>query len=143
MSNIKWGRVALWIVLGVVIAFALSNLFVFAAMLVRGFQLRGTPPVEEQIAFVIGIPNNIVAVLITCFAAWLGGRATARKAEGGYTTNGLVVGAVVGIVMAVLSVLQRGAFTAWPVLHALLGAGGGWLGGWLGGKKAEAEDMYD
>jgi ABC-type nitrate/sulfonate/bicarbonate transport system permease component len=142
MSNVKWGRAVLWIVLGLVIAFAITNLFITLAMVVRGFQLRGAPPREEQVAFILGAPSNIVAVLGTAFAAWLGGRATARRAEGGYTTNGLVVGVGVGVLMAAYSVFQRG-LSAWMPVHAVLGIAGGYLGGLLGGKKAEAEDMYD
>ena len=143
MSNVKWGRAVLWIVLGVVIAFAISNLFIVLAMVVRGFQLRGAPPREEQVAFIVGVPNNIVAVLATALGGLLGGRATARKAEGGYSTNGLVVGVGVGILMAAYSVFQRGQFSAWTPIHAVLGIVGGYLGGLLGGRKAEAEEMYD
>jgi hypothetical protein len=143
MSNVKWGRAILWIVLGVVIAFAISNLFIVLAMVVRGFQLRGAPPREEQVAFILSVPNNVVAVLVTALAAWLGGRATARGAEGDYTTNGLVVGVGVGLLMALYSILQRGQLSLWTPIHAVLGIAGGWLGGLLGGKKAAAEDLYD
>ena len=143
MSNVKWGRAVLWIVLGALIAFVLSNAFIFGAMFIRGVQLRGAPPMEEQVAFIVGVPNNIVALLATAVGALLGGRATARRAEGGYTVNGLVVGVGVGLLLAIYSVAQRGAFSVWTPFHALLGIGGGYLGGLLGGKKAKEEDMYD
>jgi hypothetical protein len=143
MSEIKWGRAVLWIVLGVLFAFVLSNLFIVLAMVVRGFQLRAAPPREEQVAFIIGLPNNIFALLMTTLGGFLGGRATARRAEGSYGLNGLVVGIGVGILMALYLVFQRGAFTAWVPLHAVLGIAGGWLGGRVGGKHAEAEDLYD
>jgi hypothetical protein len=143
MSDIKWGRVVLWIVLGALIALLISNLFVVVAMVVRGFQLRGAPPQEEQIAFILGLPNNIVGLLTTILGGFLGGRAVARKAEGSYTLNGLFVGIGVGILVAVFYVTQRGGFSFWVPLHVVLGIAGGWLGGLAGGKKAEAEDLYD
>jgi putative membrane protein (TIGR04086 family) len=143
MSNVKWGRVALWIVLGTILAFVVANLFVLVPMVVRGIQLRGAPPREEQIALILSPAYNVAAILSTALGALLGGRATARKAEGNYASNGLVVGVGVGILMAVYSMAQRGEFTLWTVLHAILGVAGGYLGGVLGGRSAEAEDMYD
>jgi hypothetical protein len=143
MSNVKWGRAVLWIVLGTIIAFVIANLFVLVPMVVRGIQLRGAPPREEQIALIISPAYNIAAALATALGALLGGRATARKAEGGYTVNGLVAGVGVGVLMAVYSVAQRGEFTFWTVLHAVLGIAGGYLGSILGGRSAEAEEMYD
>jgi hypothetical protein len=143
MSEIKWGRAVFWIVLGVLFALVVSNLFVVLAMVVRGFQLRAAPPREEQVAFIVGLPNNIVALLITALGGFLGGRATARRAEGSYSLNGLVVGIGVGILMALYLVFQRGAFTAWVPLQAILGIAGGWLGGRVGGRSAETEDRYD
>ena len=143
MGNIKWGRAVVWMVLGAIIAIVLAMVWSVVGMLPRGFQLRGTPPREEQIAWAFGPVYNAVAAVITGLVALLSGRSTARKAEGGYTLNGLLVGIGVGILVAVYGVFSRGEFTFWPVLHAILGVAGGWLGGMLGGKRAEADEMYD
>ena len=143
MAKVKWGRAVLWIVLGTLIAFLIANGFMMLAMVVRGFQLRGAPPREEQIAFVVGPVYNGVAVVATALGGLLGGRATARKAEGGYALNGLLVGVGVGLLSGVYSVLQRSAFTVWSPLHLVLGVAGGYLGGLLGGKRAQADEMYD
>jgi hypothetical protein len=143
MKEIKWGRVVVWIVVGTVIAVAGAVVWSVVGLLPRGFQLGGTPPREEQIAFVLGPVYNTVAALIAGLGALLGGRATARRAEGGYSLNGLFVGIGVGILGGAYSLFNRGGeFTFWPVLTAILSIGGGLLGGVLGGRKAEAE-AYD
>ena len=143
MSNVKWGRVVLWIVLGTAVAFLIANGFMMVAMLVRGFQLRGAPPQEEQIAFIVGPVYNTVAIVASALGGLIGGRAVARKAAGSYTLNGLPVGVLVGLLMGLYAWMQRGDFTVWSPLHLVLGVAGGWLGGMLGGKRAQADLMYD
>lgn len=143
MKDIKWGRVVLWIVLGTAIAFLIATGFMMVAMLVRGVQLRGTPPLEEQIAFIVGPIYNTVAIIASALGGLIGGRAAARRAAGSYSLNGLLVGLLVGLLMGAYAWMQRGDFTVWSPLHLVLGTAGGWLGGLLGGQRAQADEMYD
>jgi hypothetical protein len=143
MNNIKWGRVIVWIVLGTAIAFLIANGFMLVTMVIRGIQYRGAPPREEQIAFVVGPVYNGVAIVATALGALIGGRAVARKAEGGHTLSGLVIGIGVGLLSGLYAILQRGEFTFWSPLHLVLGIAGGYLGGVLGAKRAQADEMYD
>jgi len=139
LSDVKWGRAVLWIVLGTIIAILIPTVFMFAYMIVLGFQLRGAPPQEVQVAFLLGIPHNVVGLLATVLGGYLGGRATARRAEGSHLLNGLIVGVGTAIARAGFSVFQYGSFTVWTPLHAVLAIAGGCLGGWLGGRQAESE----
>ena len=143
MANVKWGRVVLWIVLGALIAFVISNGFMLIAMFVRGFQLRGAPPQEEQVAFILGPIYNTVGIIASAVGGLLGGRAVARKSEGSYSVIGLIVGVGVGLLMGGFASFQRGSFTYWSPLHLVLGIVGGYLGGMLGGKRAQSDEMYD
>jgi hypothetical protein len=139
LSDVKWGRVALWTVLGLVIAILVPTIFMVAYMVVLGFQMRGAPPREVQVAFLLGIPHNVVGLLATALGGFLGGRATARAAEASHQLNGLVVGIGLAIVRAAFSVFQFGTFTVWLPPHAILAIAGGCLGGWLAGRRAEKE----
>jgi hypothetical protein len=135
MRNIIWRRAVVWIVASTAIALLIANGFVMVVMVARGIRYRGTPPRGEQIAFVVGPVYNGVALLATALGGLLGGRAGARKAEGGSALNGLLIGTGVGLLSGLYAIAQRGAFAFWAPLHLVLGVVGGWLGGMLGGKR--------
>jgi len=143
MSNIKWGRVVLGIVLAFIIAVVIPILYVTVRMFILGFQLGGAPPREAQIKFATDTVYSVVALLSTVLGGFLGGRMPARKAEGSYVLNGLLVGVGLAIIIAVFSVFQSSSFSIWVLLHAALAIAAGALGGWLGGRSAEAAEMYD
>jgi putative membrane protein (TIGR04086 family) len=142
MSNIKWGRVVLWIVLGFIIFIAVPMLSVVVRMVILGFQLGGNPPPEESIRFSTDTVYRVISLLSVVLAGFLGGRAPARKAEGSYVLNGLVVGIGLAIVIVVFAIFQSSSFSFWMPVYAVLAIAAGALGGWLGGRAAEAAEMY-
>jgi putative membrane protein (TIGR04086 family) len=143
MSNIKWGRVVLWIVLGLILFIAVPILSVVVRMVILGFQLGGNPPAEESIRFSTDTVYRVISLLSVVLAGFLGGRAPARKAEGSYVLNGLVVGIGLAIVILAFALFQSGSFSFWMPVYAVLAIAAGALGGWLGGRSAEAAEMYD
>jgi putative membrane protein (TIGR04086 family) len=138
-SEVKWGRVIAGIVLGAIIAIAIPILYVVVRMVMLGFQLGGNPPPEAQVEFLLSAAYAVVAFLATALGGFLGGRLPARRAEGSYLLNGLVVGVGLAIVRAGFSVFQFGSMTVRTPLHAILAIAASALGGWIGGRAAEAE----
>ena len=139
MSDIKWGQVVQWVVLGSLVAILISLVFMTAYMVVLGFQMRGNPPREVQGAFVVGPIYGLVSVLATALGGFIGGRKTALKAEGSYQLSGLMVGIGVGILVAAFTVFQISKFNFWVPVRFVLGIVGGWLGGLPAAESAEAE----
>jgi hypothetical protein len=142
MSDIKWGRVVLGVVWALVIAIVGLLVVQTIAITARGFQLRGTPPMEEQIAILLSTPVRLVGVILTALGALVGGRSAARRAEAGWQLNGLAVGIIAAVLRVGYSVMTMGGFTFWPVLHLIVAIVGGWFGGWLAARSAQSE-MYD
>ena len=142
LSKIKWGRVVLWIVLGFLISFLIPNVIGSGYLVVLGFQMRGTPPQEVQIAVLTSPFYNLMAILGTLVGGFIGGRQAARKAEeGGCLINGLAVGIGVAVLATVYAVIRVSSFTFWVPLHFILGIVGGWLGGWLAARRAQDEEF--
>jgi len=139
MSDIRWGRVVLGIVLALVIAVVGLIIVQALAITVRGFQLRGAPSQEEQIAIMVSPTLQIVGVLLTAVGALVGGRAAARRAEAGWQLNGLAVGIVTAVLRLIWDVLSLGGFSFWSALHLILALVGGWFGGWLVSRRAQPE----
>ena len=96
-SDVKWGRVVLWSILGVIIFVATMYLYVTVRMVILGFQLGGNPPQEAIAEFSSGPVYLGILCLAMALAGFLGGRASARKAEGSYLLNGLLSG--IGLAM--------------------------------------------
>jgi hypothetical protein len=142
LSNVKWGRVVLWSILGFIIAIAIPILYVVVRMFILGFQLGGAPPPEAQKEFVISPAYAVVALLSTALGGFLGGRAPARKAEGSYVLNGLLVGLGIAILLVAFTIFQTSSVSVGTLLQAVLAIALGALGGWVGGRAAEAE-AYD
>jgi hypothetical protein len=142
MSDIKWGRVLAGIVVGVVIGILVPILYVFVRMFILGFQLGGAPPPEAQKEFVTSTIYAVVALVATLVGGFLGGRMPARRAEGSYLLNGLLVGAGMAIVIAAFTFFQTSSLNWGTLLQAALAVAGSVLGGWVGGRAAEAE-AYD
>lgn len=142
MSSIKWGRVALWSVLGFIIFLLIPILYVTVRMFILGFQLGGNPGQEAQIEFSTNTAYRVVSLLAMVLGGFLGGRAPARKAEDSYVLNGLLAGIGLTIIFLVFLVVTRSSFNFWVPVYALLGIAASALGGWLGGRAAEAE-AYD
>ena len=142
LSDVKWGRVIVGIVLAFVIAIGISFLYVVVRMFILGFQLGGAPPPEAQKEFVLSPVYAVVALSATVLGGFLGGRLPARRAEGSYLLNGLLVGLGVAILLAVFTIFQTGSVSSGTLLQAALAIGGSALGGWVGGRAAEAE-AYD
>ena len=138
LSDIKWGWVALGVVLAVVIAFVVPILINVGYGVVLGFQLRGNPPQERIMAFARSMPVVIVGVLVMAVGALVGGRVAARRAEASQQLNGLVVGVGTAVVWLVLGLVTGG-----PDLLTLLSCAaaivGGWLGGLLAARRARSE----
>jgi putative membrane protein (TIGR04086 family) len=142
LSDVKWGRVVLWSILGFIIAVAIPILYVVVRMFILGFQLGGAPPPEAQVEFVTSTAYAVVALLSTALGGFLGGRAAARKAEGSYVLNGLLVGLGMAILLVVFTIFQTSSVSVGTLLQAVLAIAPGALGGWVGGRAAEAE-AYD
>jgi hypothetical protein len=142
MSEVKWGRVVGGIVVGVVIGILVPILYVFVRMFILGFQLGGAPPPEAQKEFVISPVYAVIALVATLVGGFVGGRMPARRAEGGYLLNGLLVGVGLAIVVAAFTFFQTSSLNWGTLLQAALAIAGSALGGWVGGRAAEAE-AYD
>ena len=138
-SDVKWGRVVLWSILGLIIFLATSYLYVTVRMVILGFQLGGTPPQEAIMEFSSGPLYMVILCLAMALGGFLGGRASARKAEGSYLLNGLLAGIGVAIVFVVYIIVTGSSFSLMVLLWAVLAIAGGALGGWVGGRAAEAE----
>jgi hypothetical protein len=119
-----WGRVVIGLCVAQGLLYALRQLLTGALL---GLQGEASP--QE----IWGTPAGLILMQVTQLATLLLGTVFA----GGGQRNGLLLGAVVGVCNAVLTlVLQRGpghTITAiemygQPVLHGALGALGGWLG---------------
>ena len=141
-SEVKWGRVVLWSILGFIIFLATSYLYVTVRMVILGFQLGGNPPQEAIIEFSSGALYTVILSVAIALGGFLGGRASARKAEGSYLLNGLLTGIGLVIVFAVFFVVTGSSFSLVVLLWAVLAIAAAVLGGWVGGRAAEAE-AYD
>ena len=141
MSNIKWGRVVVGIVLAFVVSVGIAFLYVFVRMFMRGAQGLDTGP-EAQKVVVMSSVYAVVALVATALGGFLGGRLPARRAAGSYLLNGLLVGVGTVILLIVSALLQSGTVGLGMLLQAVLAIGGSALGGWVGGRAAEAEE-YD
>ncbi|MBL7199945.1 MAG: hypothetical protein ISS56_07345 [Anaerolineae bacterium] len=138
-SEIRWGRVVLGIILALVIFVVVPILINVGYGVVRGFQMRGSPPNEMIVAFARSTPVVTVGVLVTLAGAFFGGRVPARQAEDAKPLNGLVVGVGTAVVILIL-VLVQGGLDMWAVGHLLAAILGGWLvGGLLASRSASAE----
>jgi len=138
-SEVKWVRVVVWSILGLVIFLASAYLYVTVRMVILGFQLGGNPPQEAIKEFSSGALYMAVLFLAMALGGFLGGRASARKAEGSYLLNGLLAGIGLTIVFNVYVIVTGGSLDLMMLLYAALAIAGGALGGWIGGRAAEAE----
>jgi hypothetical protein len=136
LSDIKWGRVVVGILVALLISIVGLLVAQTVAITVRGFQLRGTPPREEQVAILLGTPLRIVGILLTALGGFVGGRMAGRRAEAGQQLNGLTVGVLTAVLRLAWDLYSLG-FSFWTVIHVVLAAVGGWLGGWLASRSAE------
>jgi uncharacterized membrane protein len=138
-SEVKWGRVVLWSILGLIVFLASAYLYVTVRMFILGFQLGGNPPQEAIAEFSSGTLYKVVLFLAMALGGFLGGRAAARKAEGSYLLNGLLAGIGLTIVFTVYVAVTGGSLNLAMLLFAALAIAGGALGSWVGGRAAEAE----
>jgi hypothetical protein len=138
MTDIKWGRVIVGVVVALLISIVGLIVTQTVAITVRGFQLRGTPPQEEQVAILLGTPLRIVGILLTVVGGFVGGRMAGRRAEAGKQLNGLTVGILTAVLRLAWDIFSLG-FSVWTVIHVVLAVVGGWLGGWLASRSAEPE----
>jgi hypothetical protein len=138
-SKVKWGRVVLWSVLGLIIAIAIPLLYVTVRMFIIGFQIGGNPGVEVQRELSSGPLYMVIWCLAMALGGFLGGRAPARKAEGSYLLNGLLGGLGVAILFAVFLIVTGSSFSLIVLLWVVLAIAASALGGWIGGHAAEAE----
>ena len=133
MGNIKWGRIVLWSIVGLIILVAVPILYVVVRMVILGFQMGGNPGAEAQKAFSSG-PGIIVAIFLAgALSGFLGGRGAARKAEGSYLLNGVLAGVGITILFVVYSLVTGGGFSLLTLGIAALTIAAGVLGGWVGG----------
>jgi putative membrane protein (TIGR04086 family) len=141
MKDIKWVRGVFGIVLAFVVSVGIAFLYVFVRMFMRGAQGLDTGP-EAQKAVVMTTAYAVVALVATALGGFLGGRMPARRAEGSYLLNGLLVGVGTVIILVVFAFIQSGTVGWGTLLQAVLAIAGSALGGWVGGRAAQAEE-YD
>ena len=141
MANIKWGRIVLWGIIGVIIMIAAPILYVTVRMVALGFQMGGNPGPEAQKAFSSGPAIMTVIFVAGALAGFLGGRGAARKAEGSYLLNGVFAGVLIAVLYLVWSLIGSSfGFVLLAVMAVVIALAA--LGGWVGGNAAEAE-AYD
>jgi len=141
MKEIKWVRVVLGIVVAFVLSIGIAFLYVFVRMFMRGAQGLDTGQ-EAQKVVVMSTVYSVVLLVATLVGGFVGGRMPARRAEGSYLLNGLLVGVGTVILFVVWALVQSGTVGWGMLLQAALAIGGSALGGWVGGRAAEAEE-YD
>jgi hypothetical protein len=133
LSNIKWG----WVALGVVIAFAIA--FGSLICVVTGyatylaFKVMGTPDQALINAFASNTAEGVQSILIGV-GTLVGGLFAGRKAKVDALQNGLAVGLISALISLALNLL--GSFHLWTVVSAVLAICGGWVGGRLASKRA-------
>lgn len=131
LSNIKWGRVALGVVIALVIAFG-SSIFVvtgYAAYL--SVQARGAPDQVMINEFADRYAAGIRIIFIGV-GTLVGGFLAGRKAKADALQNGLMVGLITAFIDLAPSIF--GGFSLWVIVRFILATGGGWLGGKLSSK---------
>ena len=133
LSNVKWG----WVALGVVVAFAIaygSSICVVAGYsLILSFQSMGPPDQTMINEFAANAAPGVVGVLIGV-GTLVGGLLAGRKAKADALQNSLAVGSITALIRFVISPL--GGFSLWTAVGVVLAVGGGWVGGQLDNKKA-------
>ena len=83
MENIKWGRIVVWSIIGIVILVAAPILYVVARMVVLGFQMGGNPPPEMQREFASGTPIMVVLFVAAALVGAQGrGQLSAERDSG-------------------------------------------------------------
>ena len=92
---------------------------------------QGAPNPDQIARFAEGTGawlGPVLAQLFTAWAAWLVARSMATEA----TRHGLVVGSVVGLIVAAVGLGFGGAFGVGALVGIIITVGAGWLGGRLG-----------
>jgi hypothetical protein len=141
MSSLKWGRIVVGVLVGLLVAVVGYIALQLAYGLVLGFQARGTPPQDVLIAAYTSVPFQLLGALLALLGGIVGGRTAARPAE----TNRPLAGLITGVLLAILVVAWRafswGTVDLWVVFYAVLAIIGGWLGGRLAARRTDEE--YD
>ncbi len=133
LSNIKWGWIALGVVIALVIAFGSSICVVTGYAAYLGFQAMGTPDQAMINEFAASTAGGVVSIFVGV-GTLVGGLLAGRKAKADALQNGLVVGLITAFIGLVPSLL--GGLNLWAVVGFVLAVGGGWLGGQLASKRA-------
>lgn len=118
LSGVKWGWVALSVVLAVIVFVAVQTLISVGYGIVLGFQMRQAPPQEVLMEAFTSLPFILLGALEMALGAFVGGRLAARKSESNPQMAGLVVGVGTTVVLLVLGALQ-GTLDAWAVLWTI------------------------
>jgi hypothetical protein len=138
-SSLKWGRIALGVLVGFIIALVVNILLQVGYGVVLGFQARGMPDPNLIVAAVKSVPFQIIAALFVMLGGFVGGRMAARHHESNRPFAGLVTGVLLAIAAAVWRSFQWGAFDFWMVLQVLFAVAGGWLGGRAAARGTDGE----
>lgn len=133
LSNIKWGWVALGVVITFIIAFGGSICTVTGYSAYLAFKVMGPPDQALINEFAGRAAEGIQSVLIGV-GALLGGLLAGRKAKVDALQNGLAVGLLSALISLVFGL--TGGFTLWTLVSIVLSIGGGWAGGQLASKRA-------
>jgi hypothetical protein len=140
-STLKWGRIVIGVIVGFLVAVVGNIALQTIYLVIVGFQMRGTPPLEVRIAAITSLPLQLLAALLVLLGGLVGGRMAARPAE----TNHQLAGLITGVLLAVLVVIWRafswGAPDLWMVIQAVLAVVGGWNGGRLAARRKDDEEM--
>ncbi len=130
-STLNWKGIVIGTLFGLLIAWVLTIIVQTLMIVVVGFQLRGTPPVEMQITTLLSWPAVLMGMLLAFLGGLVGGRRGARDSEGSEIIAGLVVGIIVAIVVVLWRFIQGFGFDLWSVIDGVAAVLGGAMGGWL------------
>lgn len=133
LSNIKWGWVAIGVVIAFVIAFGSPICVTTGYAAYLAFSVMGAPD-QTLINEFAGNTAEGVASIFIGVGTLLGGLLAGRKAKVDALQHGLAVGIISAIIDLAISLL--GGFALWSVVSFILSIGGGWVGGRLAGKRA-------
>jgi hypothetical protein len=132
LSNIKWGWVALGIVIAFVIAYGSSICVVTVYATYLGFQARGAPDMTLINEFAARSAGGMTSIFMAV-GTLAGGLLAGRKASADAFQNGLMVGLITALIDLVLGLF--GGFSLWSIVSSFLAAGGGWPGGRLAARR--------
>jgi hypothetical protein len=134
-SSLKWGRIALGVIVGVLVAVAGVMVAQLLWGVVLGFQLRGSPPQSALIAAYTSLGFQLVGALLALLGGILGGRFAAKPDDTKRTLAGLITGFILGTLLIAWRAFSWSTVDVWVIFYAVLAIAGGWIGAKLAARK--------